>query len=149
MRTRFKCRAGFTLMEMLVVLAIIGLAAGLASQLVRPPSPKLRVEASARAICSAARAAHARAVAANQETALYLDVGRKSFRSTVTGETTIPAEARINLSVAGDQRRGREGRIVFFPSGGSTGGDISIDMAGNRAHVGVNWLTGATTCDLG
>jgi len=137
------------MMEMLVVLAIIALAAGVSSQLLRPTSPKLRVEASARALCAASRAAHARALATNAETALFVDVARKSFRSTVTGETTIPAEARINLSVAGNMRRGREGAILFFPGGSSTGGDISIDMDANHAHVGVNWLTGATTCDLG
>ena len=137
------------MMEMLVVLAIIALAAGVSSQLLRPVSPKLRVEASARALCAASRAAHSRAMATNQETALIVDVARKSFRSTVTGETTIPTEARINLSVAGNMRQGREGAILFFPGGSSTGGDISIDMGVNHAHVGVNWLTGATTCDLG
>lgn len=137
-------------MEMLVVLAIIALIAGMSSQLARPPSPKLRVEAAVRALCSAARATRVRAIATNQETTLFVDVAHKTFRSAVVAETTMPSEARVSLTVANGQRQGREGgAIVFFPSGGSTGGDVSIDFAGNRAHVGVNWLTGATTCDLG
>jgi general secretion pathway protein H len=143
-------RAGFTLMEMLVVLAIIALVAGMSSQLVRPASPKLRVEAAARALCSAARATRVRAVATNQEMSLFVDVAHKTFRSAVIAETTMPNDARVDLTVAGGQRQGREGgAIVFFPGGGSTGGDVSIDLAGHRAHIGVNWLTGATTCDLG
>jgi general secretion pathway protein H len=143
-------RAGFTLMEMLVVLAIIALVAGVSTQLVRPASPKLRVEAAARALCSAARATRVRAIATNQEMSLFVDVAHRSFRSPVAAEVTLPNEARVDLTVAGGQRQGREGgAIVFFPTGGSTGGDVSIDLAGAHAHVGVNWLTGATTCDLG
>lgn len=148
--SRLGGRAGFTLMEMLVVLAIIAFVASMSSRLLRPTSPRLRVEAAARALCSAARATRVRAVATNQEATLFIDVARKSFSSAVTAETALPSEARVDLSVAGGQRLGGGvGGIVFFPTGGSTGGDVSIELAGARAHVGVNWLTGATTCEVG
>ena len=147
---RILSNAGFSLMEMLVVLAILALVAGMASQLTRPPSAKLRVEAAARALCSAARATRARAIATNLETTLFVDLARKSFHSSVVGETLMPREAHVDLSVAGGQRQGAAGGgIVFFPTGGSSGGDISIELAGARAKVGVNWVTGATLCDLG
>ncbi len=142
-------RAGFTLIEMLVVLAILALVAGMSSQLTRPASPKLRVEAAARALCAAARATRVRAIATNQEVSLFIDVGRKKFYSPVVAETSLPSEARINLSVAGGQRQGPTGgAITFFPTGGSTGGDVSIEFAGARATVGVNWLTGETRCNV-
>ncbi|HMK88757.1 MAG TPA: prepilin-type N-terminal cleavage/methylation domain-containing protein [Methylocystis sp.] len=147
---RFRKRAGFTLLEMLVVLAIIGLVGSMAAQLLRPTSPRVRVEAAVRALCSAARATHVRAVATNREETLLIDVANKRFRSAVVSETALPAEARVDLSVAGGQRLGGGvGGIVFFPAGGSSGGDVSIELAGVRAHIGVNWVTGATTCEIG
>jgi general secretion pathway protein H len=105
-RARGNPRAGFTLIEMLAVLAIVALIAGLSTQLARPPVPRLRVEAAARALCATARATRMRAIATRQEATL------------------------------------------FFPGGGSTGGDITIEISGNRAAIDVNWLTGATRCSL-
>ncbi|MGA2795048.1 MAG: prepilin-type N-terminal cleavage/methylation domain-containing protein [Roseiarcus sp.] len=62
-RARGNPRAGFTLIEMLAVLAIVALIAGLSTQLARPPVPRLRVEAAARALCATARATRMRAIA--------------------------------------------------------------------------------------
>ena len=148
-RARMSSRVGFTLIEMLAVLAIIALIAGLSTQLARPPAPRLRVEAAARALCAAARATRSRAIATRQETTLFFDLARKTFYSPAGGETALPSEARVDVSFATGQRRSGSGAgIVFFPSGGSTGGDITIEISGNRAIIEVNWLTGATRCSL-
>ncbi len=142
-------KLGFTLLEMLVVLAILALVAGMASRLAHPASPRLRVEAAARALCAAARATRARAIAVNAEAALTLDLARKSFYSPVVSETSLPRDARVDISVPRTRRANRAiADIVFFPGGGSTGGDIVIELSSHRATIGVNWLTGATTCAL-
>jgi general secretion pathway protein H len=143
-----RVRAGFTLVEMLAVLAIVALLSGLSIQLVRPPAPHLRVEAAARGLCAAARATRARAIATNEETTLTLDLTRKTYFSTVVGETSLPREAHIRISVANgrDFADGDRAAIVFFPGGGSTGGEITLEIAGNHASVDVSWLTGETRC---
>jgi len=148
-RVRSPRRAGFTLIEMLAVLAILALVAGLSTQLARPPSPRLRLEAATRALCSAARATRMRAIATNEETTLFVDLQRKTFHSPVVTETFLPNDARIDLTVAEGKREDRtHAGIAFFHNGGSSGGVIRVDLAGNRATVGVNWLTGATSCEL-
>jgi len=134
-------------MEMLAVLAIVALIATLSTQLVRPPAPRLRVEAAARALCATARATRMRAIATQQEATLSFDLARKSFSSPVGGETILPNEASLAVSLATGQRGGDAlAGIVFFPGGGSTGGDVTIELAGARASIEVNWLTGVTRC---
>jgi general secretion pathway protein H len=142
-------RAGFTLLEMLVVLAIVALLAGLSTQLVRPAAPRLRLEAAARGLCAALRATRARAIATNEEATLVLDLARKTYFSPSVRETPIPTEARVQVSVANGQSDSRENAgLMFYPSGGSTGGDITLEIGGNRATIQVNWLSGATRCDI-
>jgi general secretion pathway protein H len=142
-------RGGFTLIEMLAVLAIIALLAGLSTQLVRPAAPRLRLEAAARGLCAALRATRARAIAANEEATLVLDLARKSYSSPSVSETLFPAEARVEISAAKGQRdAGESPGLTFFPGGGATGGEITLELGGNRASIEVNWLSGATRCDI-
>ncbi len=64
-------------------------------------------------------------------------------------ETLLPAEVRVAVSVAQGLRNsdGNAG-LKFYPSGGSSGGDITLEIGGNRATIEVNWLSGATRCDV-
>lgn len=145
---RDHARAGFTMLEMLVVLAILSLVMGASTQLLRPPSPKLRVESAARALCSALRATHSRAIAMNSETQVVVDLARKTFVSPVAAEASLPFDAAINVQVAQGQQGNQAATILFFPDGTSSGGDIAIELPGGRASISVNWLTGETSCAI-
>jgi general secretion pathway protein H len=148
-RPEARRRAGFSLVEMLAALAILGLVAGLATQLVRRPSPRLGVESAARSLCAALRLTRMRAISANEEMSLTIDLRRKAFVSPVVASTPLPPEAKIDLSVSAVERRNRDSAdITFFPTGGSSGGEMSIAIGAARAEIAVNWLTGATRCVL-
>lgn len=140
--------AGFTLLEMLVVLAMLGLAGALAAQLLRPQSPRLRLETSVRAICGTLRATQARAAAAQGPAAVVIDLDAKTWSSPVGGLGRLPPETAITLTLARDQAGARSGAIIFYPEGGSSGGDIALTLNGRRAKISVNWLTGSATCAL-
>lgn len=149
MRPEARRRAGFSLVEMLAALAILGLVAGLATQLVRRPSPRLGVESAARSLCAALRLTRMRAISANEEMSLTIDLRRKAFVSPVVASTPLPPEAKIDLAVSAVERRNRDrADITFFPTGGSSGGEMSIAIGAARAEIAVNWLTGATRCIL-
>jgi general secretion pathway protein H len=49
----------------------------------------------------------------------------------------------MTLEAASSEQVGESrARIRFFPNGASTGGRITLDRAGNRYHVEVDWLYG-------
>lgn len=143
-------RAGFTLLETIVVLALVGLLAGMASQLLRPPSERLRMENATRAFCATLRATRARAIATNTETTLIIDVFNKTYVSPAGGVGKLPADVAITLDIANTQHlSAAAGAITFFPDGASTGGEIVLQTSGVRATIDVNWLTGGAKCALG
>lgn len=81
--------------------------------------------------------------------ALLVDAARKTYWSPVIKETSLLQDAVIELRVADSQRYGpSRGGFLFYPSGGSTGGDMAIGLLGRRAIVQVNWLTGEARCDM-
>lgn len=150
LRRRLRTRAGFTMLESLVVLALISLMVGMSSQLLRPPSGRLRLESATRSLCATLRATRSRAIATNNEASVVIDLDRRSYASPVGGEGRLPVETQILLDVANTQRVGaNSGAITFFPDGSSTGGDLTLSTPDGRATVGVNWLTGEARCALG
>jgi general secretion pathway protein H len=147
LRSRQRGRAGFTMLESLVVLALVALLAGMSSQLLRPPSARLRLETATRSFCSTLRATRSRAIATNSEASVIVDLLGKSYTSPLGGGGQFPADAVLTLDVANTQHVSeRAGAITFFPDGASTGGDMTLQTPGARATVSVNWLTGEATC---
>ena len=141
--------AGFTLLETLVVLAIFALVIGVSTPLMRAPPEGLQLQASARRLCAAMRDTRARAIAGNNELALSVDLARKSYSSPTLTEIFLPPNTLIELKIADVRRQGpQQGDILFFPSGASTGGEITLTLGGRRAIVDVNWLTGAARCEV-
>lgn len=141
--------AGFTIIEMLVVIALIGLMAGLASQVIRSSPSKLRLDQTMRTVCNIMRLSRSRAIATNSETSVIFNFERKIFISPITGETVLPKEVSINLSSASFRDlQGQDGAIIFFPNGGSTGIDMLLRNDQLQASISVNWLTGSVTCRI-
>lgn len=146
---RLRRRAGVTMLESLVALALVALIAGMSSQLLRPPSNRLRLESATRAFCATLRATRSRAIATNSEALVVVDLRRKTYSSPVGADGQFPAEAQIAMDVASVQQvSDSKGAVTFFPDGSSTGGDMRIETPDARATIGVNWLTGEASCTL-
>jgi len=146
---RSRRRAGVTMLESLVVLALIALLAGMSSQLLRPPSARMRLESATRSFCATLRAARSRAIATNGEAAVVVDLFSKTYASPVGGVGQLPADALVTLDIASTQRLSdRTGAFTFFPDGTSTGGDMALQLPEGRATIAVNWLTGEASCAL-
>lgn len=148
-KNKFHRCGGFSLIEMLVVIALIALMAGLATQLLRAPSTKLKLDQSVRSLCTAMRVNRSRAIATNNETSIIFDFKRNVYVSSVTGEVALPKDVSVDLNAASLRDSNvRDGAIVFFPDGGSTGIDVVLKTAQAKAEISVNWLTGSVSCRI-
>jgi len=122
-------QGGFTLIEMIVVIVIIGLIGGMV--LVRQPwhSAGLDLDATQRALTAALRLARSRAIAQDRDVAVV--TGASGFSLDGGAERLLPAGQALSAS-----------KVVFTPDGEASGGTILLASAKARIAVSVNWLTG-------
>jgi general secretion pathway protein H len=129
MTSRLRQR-GFTLLEMIVVLVILGLMAGLV--LARGPihSTRLDTQSTARDLAGTLRLARARAIAANRSVTVNIASGAWQAEGTPT------MSAPRDVTLAGTAK------IQFAPDGSSSGGQIAVQGGDRRIGISVDWLTG-------
>jgi general secretion pathway protein H len=135
--------AGFTLIEMIMVIAILGLMIVLVTVSGTPVSPAVHARAGAEILAGALRAARSEAVTANRSVAVTLDLARRSYQWGRSPAKILPGDLSLSLLTSTDELvSGNTGRIRFNPDGSSSGGRVSI-AGGNRMWwVGIDWLSG-------
>ena len=140
-RTRI---TGVTLLELLVVLAILGLMAALVLPTFGSGVSTTELRSSARQLAAGLRAARSEAVAQRRETFLALDLEGRRFKvDRDPKEYALPPRIELKLFTAqSDIVDARTGAIRFFPDGGSNGGRITAAAGERKYEVDVDWLTG-------
>jgi general secretion pathway protein H len=141
----WRCRSerGFTLIEMIVVVAIMGLV--LAMVAARGPLGlhTLTARAAANELATGFRQARARAVADNRPVAVSIDLPGHRWRVGADKPTELPRDLDIAvLTVAGQSVGGTAAAIRFLPDGSSTGGRVELTDGRRRMRIGVDWLNG-------
>jgi general secretion pathway protein H len=135
---------GFTLVELLVVLAIGGLLLAVTPPLISSAMPAVELKAAARRTAAGLRLAREIAVAQGRDAAWVLDID--SHRYSIEGDHRsggLPGGLDIELIAAEEEMRSDSvGAIRFYPDGSSTGGRVIFKRGDGGYQVGVNWLTG-------
>src|SRR5215470_2274338 len=135
--------AGFTLLEMLVVLTILGLLVAVAMPFLPAPSESLRLRTTARELTSALRFTRASAITRGSELTLAVDVERRTFESPVVPLRSFGRDILVQMNVAAPERSTpSRGGFRFFADGSSTGGELTLRLRAMEERICVNWLTG-------
>jgi general secretion pathway protein H len=136
--------AGFALIEILCVLAIIGMLAAIILPAIPRATTRAKLESYAVETAALLKADRSAALRRQIQVATQVDAEARSIRSGVTGRTIrLPNDVSVEAMLASrcaDRRAGRS--IDFFPSGMSCGGVIALARPGMGFEVRVNWLTG-------
>ena len=137
-------QTGFALIEILCVLAIIGLLAAIILPAIPQTTTRAKLESFAVETAALLKADRNAALRRQVQVTTQIDAEARSIRSGVTGRVIrfpndISMEAML-ASRCADRLRGRS--IDFFPSGMSCGGVIALKRPGMGYEVRVNWLTG-------
>ncbi len=134
-------QVGFTLIEIVIVLAVLGLIAGLIVYRGPPRSPLLDLRAAGGDVARILRLARSQAIMSNRPVVVVFDMSRREFA--VGGSAPRALPAALGLSVIGGAAAGaRQVSIRFAPDGSSSGGHIDLAEGERREQIGVDWLTG-------
>lgn len=142
--------AGFTLMEVLTVLAILALTVVISLPLLKTSGSGRAFRAEAQEISALFRLARIDAVSRNRETRIVVDLKNREIAYDGRAQPIrLAAETAIEVKTAQGEVVATEAGFRFLPGGGASGGSLTLERQGNRATIAVNWLTGAIAVDYG
>jgi general secretion pathway protein H len=138
------CERGFALIEILCVLAIIGLLAAIILPAIPRATSRAKLESYAVQMAALLKADRNAALRRQIQVATQIDAASRSIRSGATGRVIrVPDDVTLDAMLASrcaDRTAGRS--IDFFPSGMSCGGVLALARPGMGYEIRVNWLTG-------
>jgi general secretion pathway protein H len=140
---------GYTLMELVVLLAVLALAAAVVAPAVSRRVDDVTARAEVAAVAAFLRWAREQAVTRQQAAEVVLDRGGHALQLRRTGHEDGPPlasrllPARWHVAPAG-------ARVVFLPHGMSSGARFVLEAPGSRVYVvTVDALTGRVTTRRG
>ncbi|KAA3523475.1 prepilin-type N-terminal cleavage/methylation domain-containing protein [Agrobacterium tumefaciens] len=142
---------GFSLIEMIVVVAILSLgmtAAFLTFQAAQRPKT---AEAVAREITHLIQFIRLDAVNSRRQRSLVVDMATRTI-SNERGDRRLFVPAGIEITIVTGReliRSGNRAVILFLPDGTSSGGEMSFESGGAPVILRIPWLTGIPSLEPG
>ena len=141
-------RTGFTLLETVVVLMIIGLASALALPMIEGGFEAREVRRAARQIASTMHFCRGEAVSLGVPQEMVIDAYRNTIHTTGWDRWAVLTERAIITDVHGGNVLG-DGmvQVLFFPNGSTSGAEVLLasrrDRFANRLRVALDPLLGS------
>lgn len=132
-------------MEMLVVLVLASLMLLLIPPLFSGSVGRVSMNTQVDRISVSLRRARSQAIASAEPVPWILDVEDNFFQIGSSGrQRTIDRNITLSLTTARSevQTEDKIAAIRFYPDGGATGGQITLQQLENKKTISVDWLTG-------
>lgn len=143
MRAPHARQSGFSLIEIVAVLFLIGLAVSIVTFSFSKALTSARIDAASRDMVAALRYTRGQAIVRGQQQAFDVDIQNNTYQAPGKPIVRMPKEMRLALVTAEIEQTGAtSGRIRFFPDGASTGGHVTVFMGQRQWQINVSWLTG-------
>ncbi|BAV50741.1 general secretion protein H [Mesorhizobium loti] len=144
--TEADATAGFTLVEMLVVLAIMALVAAIAAPGLVSHYRTKSLETVAGEITMRLRLSRTSAIATARPRQIVVDLGSRLIHFGERDSLALPDDVKVTL-ITGQETvvADRQTVLTFLPDGSASGMDIALEQKGRTARIAVNWLTGLST----
>jgi len=135
--------SGVSLLEMLLVVALIAAASVLAAAAFSGGVGGMQLRSAAKEIAAQLRYTRTQAISSGAPQSFVIDPQAHTWRAPNGRSGEIPAELGVVFIGARQlQPSAGEGAIMFFADGASTGGRIEVSLKGAAWHIDVAWLTG-------
>jgi general secretion pathway protein H len=129
---------GFTLLELLLVIALMAVALGVLGVGLGRGLEAGRDRQALREIVAALRQTRTQAVLSGAPRQLRFDLTQRSFQAPGQAPGQWPANLAVQLTTA----EAMGPAVAFFPDGSSSGGHLLVERAGQRWRIDVGWLNG-------
>ncbi|MBV4451533.1 MULTISPECIES: GspH/FimT family pseudopilin [Pseudomonas] len=130
---------GFTLLEMLVVIVLISIAAGLVGFGLQQGLRAATERQAVGQMVEALRSTRARAIISGRTERTLFDLRALSFQAPGRPLKHWPAGLQVTLHTA--EHAGSA--VEFYPDGSSTGGNLLLANGSRRWRIDIGWLTGS------
>ena len=139
-----EAQRGFTLLEMVCVVAVIAMLAAVLLPLIPRQTSRSRLEAYAVQTATLLKADRSAAIRRRSDVATLVDTTTRSIHSGATAAMiSIPEDVHFDALLPQTCRqRAALSTISFFADGMSCGGTIALSRLDTGYEVRVNWLTG-------
>jgi general secretion pathway protein H len=144
----FRRSAGFTLVEMLVVIVIATLVLSLVGTSLSRSISGAEMRTAARKMAASIRYTRTRAILDKQEHVFLVDIENRSYLAPRRQPVELPEGMEVQLTTARTELTSESaGGIRFYPDGGSTGGHVELEANNRIYRINVAWLTGEASVE--
>ncbi len=148
MRHSLRQNAGFTLLELIIVLSIVVLGFGVIAVNMSASDDSRTLKAAARDLVSGLRYVRSQAMLTHKTATLNFDLSNNSYFLTGQEKSyNIKEDIDVTVKTAQSELQNGVAQLRFFPDGSSIGGRITLEKNKLSQEININWLTGHVTLE--
>ncbi|MPV85727.1 GspH/FimT family pseudopilin [Ostreibacterium oceani] len=137
-----KSHDGFTLLEILIVLAIIGALSALVVPAIMAGRNHYLLAEETRTVAGVLRYTRSLAMTSQSERVVVFDMVNKTVTAPGERQNAIDGSIALDVLTAESEVEGDRAGIRFYPDGASSGGRVTLVLGEDKRAVDVVWMTG-------